>query len=347
MRVWRERRRASRILQPFEFGWFGFLVHAPDADATRPREMEYAWSKALAYGAAMSLETKKKALDANGRTREIFAIIRNWEELKLKNYFPQPIREQLKKPGQEFTLEHAANGQWQVLPVTYSPDQHVTGEDFWTVENRQDSQPLRVTIEAKPALAKDGDPANIVLLDPARPLNLNTLGSGPMGAPARETEGLAFELKSHSKSFEVAARNQTSTPSGTGWGSAEVILDSVKDLRQHRALGTWVEGDGSGAYLHFVLEDSSRWSVRDYYVRLDFKGRKYVQIPEPAKGEVYDFAFPYSNYWAIRNINFQAISRVYIFLTNLPPRTAVRAHFVPLGGATGNTPASAESRPER
>jgi hypothetical protein len=314
-------------LLPFEFGWFGFLVHAPDADATRPREMEYAWSKALAFGAAMSLETNKKTLDANGRTPEIFAIIRNWEELKLQNYFPQPIREQMKKPGEEFTLERAADGQWQVLPVTYSPDKYVTGKDFWTVENRQDSQPLRVTIEAKPTLAEYGDPTNITLLDPARAINLNTSGSGPLGAPARQTKGLDFELKSSSTSFEVSARNHTDAPSGMGWGCAEVILDSVKDLRHHRALGTWVEGDVSGAYLHFVLEDDGRWSVRDYYVRLDFQGRKYVQIPEAAKGEVYEFAFPYSNYWAIRKLNFQTISRVYIFLTNLPPGAAARARF--------------------
>jgi hypothetical protein len=314
-------------LLPFEFGWFGYLVHAADAEATRPREMEYAWSKALAYGAAMSLETNKKTLDANGRTREIFATIRNWEELKLQNYFSKQIREQLKKPGQEFTLQRSAHKQWVVLPVTYSPDQYVAGEESWTEENPYAPQPLRVTIEAKPALAPYGDPANIVLLDPARPLNLNTSGSGPMGSPARTSEGLSFELTSDATGFEVAAHNHATPTAGAGWGSAEVIMDGAKDLRQHRALGTWVEGDGSGAFLHFLLEDSSRWSVRDYYVRLDFKGRRYVQIPESAGGEIYNFEFPYSNYWAIRNLDFQTISRLYIFLTNVSPQAVVRARF--------------------
>ena len=106
-----------------------------------------------------------------------------------------------------------------------------------------------------------------------------------------------------------------------------MILDQPKDLNQHRAVGTWVEGDGSGAYLHFVLEDSGRWCVRDYYVRLDFTGWRYVRIPEWAKGEVYDFAFPYSNYWSIRGINFGAIARVYVFLTGLPPGAAAKARF--------------------
>ena len=50
-----------------------------------------------------------------------------------------------------------------------------------------------------------------------------------------------------------------------------------------------MEGDGSGSYLHFVVEDSSRWSNRDYYVHLDFKGRRYIEMPDSAHGEIYDF----------------------------------------------------------
>ena len=337
-------------LDPFEFGWFGYLVHAADAEATRPREMEYAWSKALAYGAAMSLETDKKTLDANGRTREIFATIRNWEELKLQNYFSESIRAQLRKPGQEFTPQRPANGQWAVRPVTYSSDRYVAGKQSWTEENRNAPQPLRVTVEAMPALAAYGDAANIVLLDPARRLNLNTEGSGPMGSPARQTEGVVFNLRNNAQGFEVGAENHAAAPTastadtvlgaksepsliasvstpGTGWGCAEVILDGPQDLRDRRALGTWVEGDGSGAYLHFILEDNSRWSVRDYYVHLDFTGRRYVQMPVSAGGEVYNFAFPYSNYWSIRNLDFRTISRVYVFLTNVAPHAAVNVRF--------------------
>ena len=50
-------------------------------------------------------------------------------------------------------------------------------------------------------------------------------------------------------------------------------------------------------------------------------------MPEWAKGEVYDFAYPYSNYWAIRSINFGAISRIYVFLTGLPAGTSAQARF--------------------
>jgi hypothetical protein len=106
-----------------------------------------------------------------------------------------------------------------------------------------------------------------------------------------------------------------------------MILSEARDLRKNRALGTWVEGDGSGAILHFVMEDASRWSVRDYYVRLDFKGRKYVEMREAAAGEVYEFNYPFSNYWAIRNMDFKTISRVYIFLTGLAPGGSAQVRF--------------------
>jgi len=312
-------------LQPFEFGWFGYLTHALDARATRPREMEYAWSKALAFGAAMSLETSKAALDGNGRTREILGRIKLWETLKLNHYFPEHVREQLKVPGREFALQRDSGGRWRVLPVEYSPERYLKSQDQWTFTNPYASQSMRMNIDAMPSLANFGDQSNIVLLDPARPLNIYTSGNGPLGNPARHTEGLDFRLNIQEGTFHAAAVNRGTT--GAGWGCAELLLDGAKDLRQNRALSTWVDGDGSGAYLHFVLEDPGRWLARDYYIRLDFKGRRYIEIPEAAKGEIYDFAFPYSNYWALRNFNFNEIGRMYVFLTGVPAGHSAEARF--------------------
>jgi hypothetical protein len=326
--------RCREDLQPFEFGWFGYFTHSLAGEATALREMEYAWSKALAYGAAMSLETSKATLDANGRTREIFATIKKWEELKLADYFPERIKQRLREPGRDFTLEQAHNGAWQVRPVTYGPEHYVDSlqgkQNVWTFANLHPDQPLRATIRMKPRLAEYGAASNVVLLAPG-PLNLCTAGAGPLGGP-RQSSGVEFDLKpcateppAGGTSFEVGALNKGT--SAAGWGCAEVILDRAKNLTRHRALGTWVHGDGSGAYLHFVLEDAGRWSVRDYYVRLDFTGWRYVRIPECAKGEVYNFGFPYSNYWAIRSIDYGAIARIYVFLTHLAPRTEVKARF--------------------
>ena len=147
----------------------------------------------------------------------------------------------------------------------------------------------------------------------------------------RQSPGLECRLRSSDedspgggKSFQISAVNKGTT--AAGWGCAEVILDGKKDLLQHRALGTWVNGDGSGAYLHFTIE-SSRRSARDFYVRLDFTGWKYVTMPESAGGEIYDFKFPFSIYWALGGMSFELVDRVYVFITNLPPGATARAGF--------------------
>ena len=320
-------------LQPIDLGWFGYFTHNVTGLATRPREMAYAWSKALAYEAPISLSTDKARLDGNGRTGEIFSLIRDWEKLKVAGYFPQSIRDQLKQPNREFFLEGIGRDQWQIRPVTYAPDHYVASIDgvqnVWTFQSTQPAQPLKVSIEPMPQLADYGDAQNVVLLE-SGPLQLATTGAGPMWGP-REVPGMELKLQTANepspgggKALQVAAANRGEHLQG--WACAEVILKATKNLLGHRALGAWVKGDGSGAYLHFTIE-SGRRSARDYYTRLDFLGWKYVRMYESAGGEIYDFQFPFSNYWALGIMSFEAVDRVYVFLTNLPPGKTATASF--------------------
>lgn len=309
------------------------MPHGLTSPATKPREMEYAWSKALAWGAAVSLETAKANLDANGRTKDIFALIKNWEQLKLSGYFPKHIRQQMKTPGQEFALQRRGVADWDVLPVQYTPAQYVPDLDSeratWQIENPHGAQPVRVSIEAWPQLADHGDVANVVLLDHG-PLNLQTEGAGPNGW-ARQADNLTFDIEvsdaatpKGEKSFHVTAVNHGTIEKG--WGCAELILDRPKDISRHRALGAWVQGDDSGALLHFIVE-SGRWTVRDFYVQLNFAGWRYIKMPDSARGEVYSFEYPYSNFIPNRGIDFSRIDRMYVFITNLPPGKAADVHF--------------------
>ncbi|MCL5019944.1 MAG: hypothetical protein M1426_05725 [Patescibacteria group bacterium] len=93
-----------REMIPYEFGWFGFFGKEIDRDATLPREIEYAFSKTCAYNGAMSIETNLSSLKANGRTNEIFTIMKNWEDLKFKNYFSEDALVKIQEKGKEFTL---------------------------------------------------------------------------------------------------------------------------------------------------------------------------------------------------------------------------------------------------
>ncbi len=324
---------AEANLQPFDFGWLGYYQHLPQGPATRPRQMEYAWAKALAYGAAIALNTNQDAMNRNGRTGEIFALMKRWEQLKLDGYFPQSIREQMKAPGSEFTLRRTGEDQWQVLPITYNPDQYIAAVDgkqnVWAFDSSHRPQPLRVFIEPMPQLGEYGDASNIVLLKPG-PVTMRTTGTGPMWQ-ARQTQGFEYALRpddedapDEAQSFFVTASNQGTTEKG--WGCGEVVLDAAKDLTNHRALGTWVKGDGSGAYLHFVLE-ADPWRARDYYVHLDFTGWKYVIMPESAGDEIYEFAFPFSTFTALGLMDFAKVNKIYVFITNLAPGESAEASF--------------------
>ena len=321
-------------LQPFEFGWFGLFEKRIDRHATIPREIEYAYSKTCAYNCAMSIETNISSFRENGRSEELLIIMKNWEELKFDNYFSVNAIKKIQEKGKEFTLDKNAQGSPVARQIIYGPEKYIdkiNGTDnSWTFENTFDSQPLRVLIKSMPLLADYGDPENIVLMKPGK-LNIVTSPQGPRGR-GRKSEGMSFDLsisdeqvKIGNKSIKISAVNNSDNPDG--WGCVEIIMDKVYDISRNRSIGTWIYGDGSGIPLHFMVEDVSRWAIRDWWVKLDFKGWKYVKIPEPAKGEVYRFKYPYSNYWPIRHINYSKVERVYVFLTNIPSGQDVTCYF--------------------
>lgn len=62
-------------------------------------------------------------------------------------------------------------------------------------------------------------------------------------------------------------------------GSVMPVWHRKVKMHEHRGIGMWVTGDGSGSLLVLRLPH-----IRDYVVKLDFKGRKYCEIPN---GEVF------------------------------------------------------------
>jgi len=87
------------------------------------------------------------------------------------------------------------------------------------------------------------------------------------------------------------------------------------DITNAGGLGMVVTGDGSGAML--VVRISGQ-GTRDYVVKLDFKGCKYVEIPSPqvawANGDI-----PF--YSAYKRWHSNSISRISLGLENIPPKS--------------------------
>lgn len=106
-------------LMPAEFGWFGYFTETPSYHATQPDEIEYLCNKCLGYNAPLSIETSVDTLKKNGWTPEISSIIKNYEMLRLKNYFSEEVKAKLREPGAEFRLTKVAEGKWRLRPVKH------------------------------------------------------------------------------------------------------------------------------------------------------------------------------------------------------------------------------------
>jgi hypothetical protein len=84
----------------------------------------------------------------------------------------------------------------------------------------------------------------------------------------------------NSKSITIERRNSLGkTLDRKSQDSVMPVWHRRVDMRSHRGIGMWVTGDGSGPLVVLRLPH-----IRDYVVKLDFKGRKYFEIPN---GEVF------------------------------------------------------------
>jgi len=62
----------------------------------------------------------EKTLAENPLFGRIVPLIRQYEDLRHRNYFSDSVRALLRQPGREFTLVGADNDTWYLKPVVYS-----------------------------------------------------------------------------------------------------------------------------------------------------------------------------------------------------------------------------------
>jgi hypothetical protein len=231
---------------PAELGWTGFLAYAPDHPATTPDDVEYYATRMLALDSAVSLETTLDALKANGRTEEMLKLFGEYEQLRLSGAVPQAVRNQL------------AKGEWHMTrpgefhPIRYDAQRTTLPGDI-TVKNQFSAQPLKFRLQAEPALAAAGDPANLSLLKSDQPIQIQ-----PPDAKAI----LPGSLIRH---FDFA---------------------KPLDMTKHRELAVQLEvegaspGAGEPPVLNIQVEGGGK-TYRDYYIDLDFNGPKTIILTEP------------------------------------------------------------------
>jgi hypothetical protein len=124
------------------------------------------------------------------------------------------------------------------------------------------------------------------------------------------------------------------------WGMVRAILPKTLNLLNHRGLAVWINGDGSGAYLHFVLHSINFTEVRDYYTHIDFRGWRLITMKNPTEKEISQFHFPYPSYRALQDFDYRSVDTISIFLTNIPPKSNVVVSFAQPQALLEHSPSS-------
>jgi hypothetical protein len=311
-------------------GWSG-----PQDETTFPDDIEYLCGKALGNDFSLSLiGIDAEQFKNDPYMRRLAGIILNYETLRRQNYFSQNVKDQLRQPGREFTLERNADGQWQLRQVRY--DKHkVTAIDgtgnVWRVENPCGRQPMRMRIEALASAGPYDHSDSITLVDFAQ-ANPWTERAQAEGVTA-EYEASKEQVKDWPISGKLTAVNSLSTRKGT-WARLTKNFDPPINLSRQPALGVWIYGDGKGEILNFQLKRPSHlaWGAGEHYVVIDFTGWRYFELVEPESVRHADYSWPYGGLYEIYRefVNTEQVETLSVWYNNLPAEGSVTCYLGPI-----------------
>lgn len=327
------------LLLPLHLGWW--LNHTwdpPQTETTFTDDIEYLGCKMIGNNAGLSLlgGTEKKELDKKPAFKRLNDIIRQYEELRLKNYFGEDVKKLLRQPGKEFTL-FQENGLWNFRPVAYQKHK-VDGLDHpsasWIVNNEFDSQPVKLRIESLLSVKSYSDPANIILADFSGPeaFSDKEYAKGISGGISNSNE----KAVSSESGRIFSAQSSGVSPLNGSWIKMEKKIEPSLDLSKNQALGVWIKGDGNGELLNFRLESPVQLSYGargDHFVKIDFTGWKYFELVEIESVEFSNYDWPNARnvYNSYRNtIQFNKVDKLQLWYNNIPANKEVNCIIGPV-----------------
>ncbi|OGV69646.1 MAG: hypothetical protein A3K19_00010 [Lentisphaerae bacterium RIFOXYB12_FULL_65_16] len=327
--------RQGALLQA-QLGWW-FIFGPGVSRAEVPDEMEYFSCKALAFDVPSStIICGSPAVQANDRMLEYITMAGRYERLRLANYFPETVKEQLRQPGKDFHLVQRDDGEWRLLPADYQMHK-VTGFDDgttnWEVVNPFSEQPLRMRLEALHAVVPCDAPDAMVIADFAEPerFTLRSTASDVTQAVARSTD----QVRGGDASLCLTATNNRSVRKGA-WTRVGMPFTPYLDIKQNEALGVWVFGDGKGEVLNVQLVSPRVYTnaLSEHHIKIDFTGWRYFELllRERDAGKFKDYEWPYFDHQALfmNSLDRQHISELNLYLNNLPPKDSVSVFVGPV-----------------
>ncbi|MHC4560740.1 MAG: hypothetical protein ACYS80_25960, partial [Planctomycetota bacterium] len=238
------------LMLPLHLGWWNFQqFNPPQVEPSYSDVIEYLGAKLIGWDAGISLTgaIDRDRLATVPLFRRAVDILRTCDKLRRAGTFNETTRKKLAEPGKEFSLFRDETGSWWFRPAQYVQHTASFSEPWslaWTTENPFRNQPVKLRIEALMSAGTYDDPGNIVLADLSEP---NTFTKPPYAA-----EGVTVKLTGANKSGMqklagiLSATNSGKIQQNAAWARLDLKFDPCLNLKQHKAIGMWVEGDGLG-----------------------------------------------------------------------------------------------------
>jgi len=318
----------GRMFLPAHLGWWGVKTWTgADGEPTFSDDIEYLMSKCLGHNVGFSvMGIDPQSIKGVPAYRRLGAIMRQYEDLRHANAFNDTVRSELRKPGAEHTLVKEADGRFRFHRVTYLKHkvEGVNGwSNVWSVRNPYEAQPLRLRIETLLGAGPYDAAGNPTLADFADvgTFDQRAAASGLTVGLTRTTE----QVKAGGGSAVLTAANEGGPDRRGAWAKVGRSFTPPMDMSNHRGLGLWVHGDGSGATFNVQLTSPHHLAggIGDHYVCLDFSGWRYVELIEPESERFGRYVWPYGNPYAIyrEDVEYRHIASLGLWLNELAPKS--------------------------
>lgn len=326
------------LLLPLQLGWLLYFTwDPPNTERTFPDDIEYLCCKMIGNDAGLALlgGFKKSDIELNPSFKQLNTIVKQYEELRHKEYFKEDVKKLLRQPGKEYTLFQDENGEWNFKPISYekfkiSGLSHSSAQ--WSVNSQFKDQPIKLRIETLMSVKPYNDLENILLTayPDLKDLPFKAASSG-ISAKMMISSEKTIESEG---SVLFSAFSSGDSPQEGSWVCYEKNFEPWLDLRNNQALGVWIKGDGNGELLNFRLETPEQFSagVRgDHFVKIDFTGWKYFELVEIESSKFSDYIWPgieispessvkdlfvYKSY--LHSVQFDKIDKLSFWYNNLP-----------------------------
>ncbi len=316
------------LMLPLHLGWWNFQqFNPPQVEPSYSDVIEYLGAKLIGWDAGISLTgaIDRDRLATVPLFRRAVDILRTFEKLRRAGTFNEAIRAKLAEPGKEFSLFRDETGNWRFRPAQYVQHTASFSEPWslsWTTENSSGNQPVKLRIEVLMSAGPYDDPENLVLADLSEP---NTFTKPPYAAEGVTVKLTDANISGTQKSAGIlSATNSGKIQQNAAWARLDRKFDPCLNLKEHKAIGVWVEGDGLGEIIAIRLESPrhiSYGAIADRYITVDFTGRRLFTLVETESARWSDYVWN-DGKWLYNvyreTIDFGNIESISIWYNNLP-----------------------------